>query len=179
MWGAFWMSIGLLYLLVATGQLEPHSIYTQFPELASWFVVLAAFTWSGAVAACARDLIIAALLFCLAIGTTIACCLFSSGNGTHAGIKVAAYFWMASSLLAWWRVTVYLIEEAYGGDSPVTRFFPIFRTPMEKRAPLVISGLGEPGVKRGVPKMVPESKLVSLSQCPEMKNGAERLSVPG
>jgi succinate-acetate transporter protein len=47
MWGSFWISVGLLYLLVATKVLPSHSIYTQFPELASWFVILAVFTWSG------------------------------------------------------------------------------------------------------------------------------------
>jgi hypothetical protein len=62
---------------------------------------------------------------------------------------------MFSALCAWWRVTVYLIEEAYGPNSRVTRFFPIGRTRMEKRQPLVIPGLGEPGVKRGVPKPMP------------------------
>ncbi|KAI6979975.1 hypothetical protein KC355_g11087, partial [Hortaea werneckii] len=77
MWGAFWMSIGVVYLLVAIGSLPAHSIYEQFPELASWFVVLAFFTWSCAFAAVARDVILATLLFFLAIGSTIACSLFN------------------------------------------------------------------------------------------------------
>jgi hypothetical protein len=75
-------------------------------------------------------------------------------GGVTMGMKAAAYFWMFSSLCAWWRVTVYLVEEAYGPGHKVTRWFPIGRTGMEKRAPLVIPGLGEPGVKRGVPKPI-------------------------
>jgi len=67
---------------------------------------------------------------------------------------VAAYFWILSSLLAWWRVTVYLVEEAYGANHVITKFFVIGRTPQEKRAPLVMPGIGEPGVKRGVPKPI-------------------------
>lgn len=47
MWGAFWMSIGLLYAFVALGAVPSHPIDTHFPELASWFVVLAMFTWSS------------------------------------------------------------------------------------------------------------------------------------
>lgn len=62
---------------------------------------------------------------------------------------------MLSALLAWWRVTAYLIEEAYGPGHPVTKFFPIGRTPHEKAQPLIIPGLGEPGVKRGTPKFLP------------------------
>lgn len=110
-------------------------------------------------------------LFSLAIGSTIACCLFAynggssttsgSGDGEYGGvtkgIKAASYLWMFSALCAWWRVTVYLIEEAYGPTHWITKFFPIGRTPMEKGQPLIIPGLGEPGVKRGVPKMLPLS----------------------
>lgn len=108
------------------------------------------FTWSGAIAACARDIVLAALLFSLAIGSTIACCLYAyDATGSKEGIKAAAYFWMLAALLAWWRATVYMVEEAFGPDHWVTRLFPIFRTSMETRAPLVIPGLGEPGVKRG------------------------------
>ena len=70
------------------------------------------------------------------------------------GIKAASYFWMFSALCAWWRVTVYLVEEAYVPGHGITKFFPIGRTAQEKRAPLVMPGLGEPGVKRGVPKPI-------------------------
>lgn len=164
LWGVFWMSVGILYLLVAIGTLQPHSIYAHFPELASWFVVLAFFTWSCALAASARDLILAATLYTLAIGSTIACCLFTPYDGRKTGMKVAAYFWIVSAVLAWWRVTVYLVEEAFGPDSRVTTFFPIFRTPWEKTAPYIIHGLGEPGVKRGVPKMVSEKQLAEETE---------------
>ena len=68
------------------------------------------------------------------------------------GIKAASYFWMLSALMAWWRVTVYLMEEAYGPDHMVTKFFPLFRLPREQRAPPLVHGLGEPGVGRGMPK---------------------------
>jgi succinate-acetate transporter protein len=150
MWGSFWMSSGLLNLLVATGVLADHSIYEHFPELAAWFVVLCFFTWSGAIASAARDVVLCATLTTLAIGSTIACCLFAYGSGVEKGMKAAAYFWIISSILAWWRVTVYLIEEAYG-QGTIPRFFPIFRTSIEKRKPLVTAGLGETGVKRGMP----------------------------
>ncbi|KAI4599274.1 hypothetical protein KJ359_002233 [Pestalotiopsis sp. 9143b] len=169
MWGSFWIAIGILYAFVAAGALPAHSVHTHFPELASWFVILCVFTWSGALAATARDVVLSACLFSLAVGSTIACCLFAYNGGTSAasgsgdglaggvtrGIKAASYFWMFSALCAWWRVTVYLVEEAYGPGHAITRLFVIGRTPMERRAPLLIPGLGEPGVKRGVPKPTP------------------------
>lgn len=130
---------------------------------------MTAFTWSSAFAATARDLVLTGCLFSLAIGSTIACALFAynggssmvsgSGDGETGGvtkaIKAASYFWMLAALLAWWRVTVYLVEEAYGGNHTISKFFPIGRTPHEKGQPYVIPGLGEPGVKRGVPKPMP------------------------
>ncbi len=164
----------IFFLLQAAGALPPHSIREHFPELAAWFVPLATVTWAGvsttedvevgkpwkankesqAVAATARDAILAALLFSLAIGSTIACCLFAYGSGVGTGMKVAAYFWLLAALLAWWRTTVYLIEEAFGPTGKMAKFFPVFRTAQEKRAPLIVPGLGEPGVKRGMPGVI-------------------------
>ncbi|KAF2748043.1 hypothetical protein M011DRAFT_518766 [Sporormia fimetaria CBS 119925] len=162
MWGSFWISIGILYAFVAAGAVAPHSVHTHFPELASWSIILSIFTWSSALAATARDVVLSACLFALAIGSTIACCLFAYNNagnpeegGVTRGIKAASYFWMFSALCAWWRVTVYLVEEAYGPGGRISRIFWIGRTKKERRAPMVIPGLGEPGVKRGVPKPMP------------------------
>lgn len=90
------------------------------------------------------------MLVFLASGATIACCLFAYGQqGVERGMKAAAYFWIVSSILGWWRVTAYLLEEAYGDKA--VKFWPIFRTPTEKKRPLLAPGLGEPGVKRGMP----------------------------
>lgn len=69
-------------------------------------------------------------------------------------MKAASYFWILSSILAWWRVTVYLVEEAYGARPGVSRFFPIFRTSYERQRPLLAPGFGEPGVKRGMPGVI-------------------------
>ena len=67
-------------------------------------------------------------------------------------------------------MTAYLVEEAFGADHAILKFFPIFRTSMELRQPTLMPGFGEPGVKRGVPKPValnygadglPEPQLVA------------------
>lgn len=54
-----------------------------------------------AIASTSRDIILAGVLFSLAIGTTITCSLFANDNGANVVIKVAAYVWILSSLLAW------------------------------------------------------------------------------
>lgn len=72
-------------------------------------MVLTAFTWSGAICAPARDLALTATLVLLAIGSTIALgSWFQYGEeGVRAGIKAAGYFFIASAVAAWYRVTVY------------------------------------------------------------------------
>lgn len=67
-----------------------------------------------AIASLARDLILFGVLTSLAAGATIACCLFNYGAGVGTRIKIAAYFWIVSSILAWWRVTAFLVQEGFG-----------------------------------------------------------------
>jgi uncharacterized protein len=158
--GASWLSIGLIYPLVTVGSLPPKSIYSHFGELAAWFLPLALTTWVGAVAAFARDLVLCGVLFTLAIGSTIATCLWSPDADRHVGIKVAAYFWLLSAFLAWYHAMADMIEEAYGPGHFVTRCFPVFKTAIGKSVLGVASGVGEPGVMRNVPPVVAEKGTV-------------------
>lgn len=95
----------------AAGVIPGHSIYTHFPEFAAWFIPLTMTTWVAAIAATARDTVLSLTLFTLAIGCTIALSLFAyDEDAVRAGIKAAAYFWILSACLAWWRSSVFLIE---------------------------------------------------------------------
>lgn len=76
--------------------------------------------------------------------------MLSYGNGIRASRKAAAYFWIVSAVLAWWRVIVYLVDEAYGPRSKIACFFAIVRLPKEKDAVPVVPSLGELGVERGM-----------------------------
>lgn len=58
------------------------------------------------------------VLVFLASGATIACCLFSFGDDVTRGVKAAAYAWLVSAGLGWLRVTIGLMEEAYGDKAP-------------------------------------------------------------
>src|SRR3954471_2932168 len=49
MWGSFWLAYGLLFLLVATGQV--HTGRTMDTAFGMWFVALAAITASGTMGA--------------------------------------------------------------------------------------------------------------------------------
>src|SRR4051794_26634020 len=71
MWGAFWLAYGLLFLLVATGQIETGRTFDT--ALGMWFVPLAAITASGAAAALLEgNLGVTAVLGVLAGGARLA-----------------------------------------------------------------------------------------------------------
>ncbi|KAH9828955.1 GPR1/FUN34/yaaH family-domain-containing protein [Rhodofomes roseus] len=157
MWGCFWMSAGLVWLLTACDVLPARTLADHSSEMASWMVVLMTFTWICAVGAFARDMILFGILLSLAIGCTLATGgWYAFGSGAYATVKAAAYFWMISALLATWRCAVYIWEENWG-KSPM---YPVFRTVREEAAPYMMPGLGEPGVKRGVPKPLDRRDLI-------------------
>src|SRR3954447_5995370 len=59
-WGAFWMAYGLLFLLVATGDITVPT--GTWPEFGYWFLTLGAITGAGAIAALAESFGLAAVL---------------------------------------------------------------------------------------------------------------------
>ena len=115
-------SSGRLYLVLCMYSLclHGHSLFSQIMQVAAAF---------------GRDLVLCLVLTFLAIGTTIAFSLFAYGNGVDIAMHVASYFWMASALVAWWRVTIFLVDEAYGDSVP--KFLSPFPTPIEKRQALL------------------------------------------
>lgn len=84
------------------------------------------------------------VLVFLASGATISCCLFSFGDDVTRGIKAAAYAWLVSAGLGWLRVTIGLMEEAYGDKAPW--LFEMSKVYKDKLSPPVNPGFGEPGV---------------------------------
>lgn len=141
------------------GALEPDSVHEHSLQLASWFFILCLFTWSSALAAYAHDIMLSGCLSSLAIGSTIACCLFyyygagletagcadGQSRSVTTGIKVATYFWMLAALLAWCRVITHLVEEAFDPGSWIDKFLPSSSTSLGRRAPSVTLGPGDRG----------------------------------
>jgi len=147
-WGSFWISVGLLYAFVAAGAVNTPDIHGEFEELATWLVVMTAFTWICAVAAVSRDLVLMITYTLMAIGSTIGLGAYYSSPGergsTTAGVKAAAYFWIFSAIVAWYRVAVYLFEEAFGVRQ--SKFYPRFVTRWGKQRERFAPGYGEAGV---------------------------------
>src|SRR5919199_1960657 len=99
MWGAFWLAYGLLYLLVATGQVQTGR--TMDTAFGMWFVALGAITASGAFAALLEgNLGVTAVLATLGAGSILAA--IGLLEGTKGVQHAAGWVFVISAILAWY-----------------------------------------------------------------------------
>lgn len=110
MWGSFWMAYGVLFLLGATRVL---TIPTgKFSELGYWFIVLAAITLSGWIAAMAVNVALSAVLGTLWVGAGVLAVGYLSGTGTW--LEVGGWVLIASAAFAWYTASAMMIESTFG-----------------------------------------------------------------
>ncbi|MCC6175824.1 MAG: hypothetical protein IT305_11015 [Chloroflexi bacterium] len=108
-WGSFWMAYGLLNLLFATGNLTaPNGV---FPEFGFWFIVLAAVTWAGTVAAIPENSFLTGVLGFLAGGSTVAAIWLLTGIAV-IGV-IAGWLFIVSAVIAWYLASIMMIAAAY------------------------------------------------------------------
>lgn len=140
MWGAFWIAFGLLELGIMSGVLPQPT--GSFPALGYWFIVLAAITWVGMVAATAENKALASVLFFLACGSTSAAIAYLLGS--DGWTILAGYLFIISAILAWYTASALMLEGAF--KRPV---LGVGKTAQVREEPLFMPGRGEPGVIRG------------------------------
>jgi uncharacterized protein len=147
MWGAFWLAYGLLFLLVATGQIENGR--TMDTAFGMWFVALGAITASGALAASLEGgLGVAAVLTTLAAGSILAAIGLLDGSTLIE--HVAGYVFVVSAVLAWYVATAMMLKAAAGRT-----VLPLFKTERQANVPgehptrPIQLEWAEPGVKMG------------------------------
>ncbi len=143
-WGSFWLAYGILYLLVAVGVFTPP---TPFVPLGYWFIVVGAITWSCAVAALAVNIGMAAVLFALAVGSSLEAVAMVSGLGGWG--TVGAWALIVSALIAWYTATAMLMEGTFKRV-----IMPVGRVggenkPGEPPRQLIQYPAGDPGIKVG------------------------------
>ncbi len=140
MWGSFWVGLGILELLFATGTLtRPQG---AFPEFGFWFIALAAITWMGAIAAMGENVALTAVLGTLALGATFAA--IAEFLGSDAWTVIAGWTFIVSAVCAWYTASALMFEGVFG-----RAVLPVGMTRKAKEAPEVNAGAGEPGVKQG------------------------------
>jgi succinate-acetate transporter protein len=146
MWGAFWMAYGILWLLVAAGDITLPA--GKFPELAFWFFPLAAITASGAVASIGENLGLTSTLTTLAVGAALLGVGYLTGGS--GWLHTGGWVLIASAICAFYTASAMMMGAGLGrvvlplGQPRKEANIPgrSFTHPIEYHN-------GEPGVKRG------------------------------
>lgn len=148
MWGSFWIGYGIYHLLIALAVLPgPSANAGAAAAFGFWFVVLAAITWVGAVAAAAENGGLAVVLGLLAAGATL---LAIGLIGGVAFIEtIGAYVLIASAIAAFYVASAMMLEStAKRVVLPVGKRGAPQKPGAVPRHPIQYEA-GEPGVKIG------------------------------
>jgi succinate-acetate transporter protein len=147
MWGAFWLSYGLLNLLVVTKTLPTGE--TMDHALGFWFIALCAITFSGALGALAEGGFgVVSVLATLATGSGLAAIGFLQGSA-HVQ-HWAGWLFLISAFLAWYVGTAMMLQAAAGRT-----LLPLFKRSRDANVPggrptrAIQLEWGEPGIKMG------------------------------
>jgi uncharacterized protein len=147
MWGSFWLAYGLLWLLVATGQLAPGTTMDQ--ALAFWFIALAAITISGMFGALVEGkLAVTVVLATLAVGASFA----AVGLGWEGTFweHAAGWLFVISAGCAWYTATAMMLAAASGRTVlPLFSLSAAANVPGRRPLEAVELPWAEPGIKHG------------------------------
>ena len=114
-WGSFWLAYGLYwFLVVVTRGVLPLVSASRTAQLGFgyWFVVLAAISWVGMVAALARNVALTLVLATLAAGSTILALAWIVPYSL--GVQQAAgWVLVASAVIAFYTASALMLEGAF------------------------------------------------------------------
>lgn len=140
MWGSFWLAYGVLFFLVAAGDLIAPAAKT--PALGFWFITLGVITWLCTWVSLGEYKSLAIVLGLLALGSCFLAVAYLTGLG---GMRVAGgWLMLASGIVGWYTAAAIMAQAMYNRER-----WPLGTQPREKAAPNLVFGIGEPGVKRG------------------------------
>lgn len=139
-WGSFWMAYGILSVIFAVGKLPVPT--GPWPEIAYWFVALAAITWVSVFAAAAENRGFVTLLTFLSCGATTAA--IGEFTGQTWLMILTGYLFMIAAIAAWYTASALMLEEAFGRE-----VWRLGKSRISKEMPSIAIGAGEPGVIRG------------------------------
>ena len=146
MWGAFWIAFGILFLLVAAGDLTVPA--GKFVEFGFWFLTLAAITAAGAVASIAENLGLTAVLTTLAVGAGLLAVGYLTGG--EGWLHTGGWVLIASSICAWYVATALMLKSSFGRVVlPLGEPRKAANLPGSRITRPIEYEFGEPGVKQG------------------------------
>lgn len=147
-WGAFWVGWGTMQILVATGTAAPIPLGATNASFAFWWIALAIFTGSAALAALGQSLGIFTVLSPLATGAGFTAAGFY--GGALWALRVGGWLFVVAAAAAWLVVTAMMLENAFGRTIiPLGKWSAAANIPgkMPTR-PMAYEG-GMPGVRVG------------------------------
>jgi hypothetical protein len=146
MWGSFWLSYGILNLLVAVGVFVLPT--GSFPELGFWFLVLATITALGAVAALGESFGLVAVLTPLAVGSGFLALHYLTGVGWWE--TAGGWILVGSAVAATYVAGAMMLEGAWGRVVlPLGKIERDANIPGAKVTRPVQFEHGEPGIRMG------------------------------
>lgn len=138
-WGAFWIGIGITYLLATTHTIDVPARGTHWGSLGQWLIYMAVITATTAFAVLARS----PVAF-LAQATLTAGAAFGAAGALEAsaGLEAAAgWLFVVAAALLFYVGAALMVDATYG-----VRVLPVGRAP---RAAPIAFDRGDPGVKVG------------------------------
>jgi succinate-acetate transporter protein len=148
MWGSFWMSYGLLYLLIAAGVVAAPAPNGPFVELGYWFIALGAITAAGAIASLAESLALFAVLGTLTAGSGLMAAALISGT---SGVQTwAGWVLVVSALCAFYTASAMMLEGTFGRVIlPLGKLRVAANVPGRRITEPIEYPEGMPGVRQG------------------------------
>lgn len=158
LWGSFWIAFGVYMFLVVSGTFGPAALPSILPGSAAtarpvqlgfgwWFIIIAAITWVGALAALATNLGFSLTLAVLAAGSTILAIDWTVPFGP--GLQQAAGdVLVAAAVIAFYTATALMLESTFQRQILPVGHMRRGRPEHARFLPIQYE-LGEPGVKAG------------------------------
>lgn len=152
MWGAFWIGFGVLFVLVASGDLTLQG-ETAFDAFGYWFFVLAAITAFGALAATFENFALTLVLTTLAVGAALLGIGYNVDNPPTAGegwLMPAGWILVVSAILATYTAGAMMLESAAGRVIlPLGKYKKKANIPGQEITTALEFERGEVGVRQG------------------------------
>lgn len=138
-WAAFWLGVGLVYLLATTHTITVPPRGAEWQSLGQWLIYMSVITWTTAFAALARSPVGFLAQATLASGAAIAAAALLIPSPHWA--EIAGWVFVAAAALSFYVGAALMLDAVYGKV-----VLPLLR---RGQAEPVEYSLGDPGVKVG------------------------------
>jgi succinate-acetate transporter protein len=138
-WAAFWMGLGLIYLLETTHTIVVPPRYAHWGSLGQWMIYMSVVSFTTAFADLARSPI--GFLAQAILGAGAACAAVALLTASSGWEHVAGWLFVAAAAFAFYAGAALMLDTVYGKVA-----LPLLR---RGKADPIAYELGDPGVKVG------------------------------